>query len=616
MSVTVPPIPPPFRTSSSNMSTPNVNRVDTMPTTTDHINTATTTNVSQSVVDDNLPQLLDSKGGSHVTNVHAFHKEDYTSWKVRFLDNDSDVEEDQRTSNEFMADLNAEYHERALLANQKRIDDLTKGNSKNGKNEKGKSEKDLIAESFDWDEETLSLEDEGTTKIKALMEITEDEPSVGKADARSGQWVDITMKKVHRLLSMTDGDERKHVLDYTHVDLYYVKDQRKNLLNKFNLLKQELSLHKYELYNLKNIVSINHSLQNEVIRINLENESMKDEISDLKKALGERGKRKEKISSKEVVFTKSDESSSMPFPKIISDSESECETHEPVSPLPKLIGAAPADKKADSSTKQLLFTLMEEVKGLKRQIEIPSGCEVCGSVGHEPADCLKKHPNSGKPRILTSDPLNPLKSGFTKETNMCEIIYAGVPKEKKSDAVDCIMSFIRKMEKINEVKVKELRSDNETEFKNHKKEEFCDKKVATTFIVFNIKRQEMEETVRVTFNEDDEAISQSSSEGDAIDFNENRSFPDDEFLEPRSKDPVSYEKPPEFTVADDHPTLIKLDHPESADNLKPAEIQDNVIMEPISDVQPTPILSPSVEGIDVEVVKTSQEALQSPRQSS
>ncbi|GKB46201.1 hypothetical protein Tco_0896954 [Tanacetum coccineum] len=81
----------------------------------------------------------------------------------------------------------------------KRIDDMTKGKSEKGKKEKEKSEK-------------------------------EDEPSVGKADARSGQWVDITMKKVHRLLSMTDGDERKHVLDYTHVDLHYVEDQRKNLV--------------------------------------------------------------------------------------------------------------------------------------------------------------------------------------------------------------------------------------------------------------------------------------------------------------------------------------------------------------------------------------------------
>ncbi|GJY39423.1 retrovirus-related pol polyprotein from transposon TNT 1-94, partial [Tanacetum coccineum] len=36
-----------------------------------------------------------------------------------FQDNDSDIEEDQRTNNKFMADLNAEYHERVLLVNQK-----------------------------------------------------------------------------------------------------------------------------------------------------------------------------------------------------------------------------------------------------------------------------------------------------------------------------------------------------------------------------------------------------------------------------------------------------------------------------------------------------------------
>ncbi|GJU87825.1 hypothetical protein Tco_1295371 [Tanacetum coccineum] len=84
---------------------------------------------------------------------------------------------------------------------------------------------------------------------------------------------------------MIDGDELKHVLDYTHVDLHYVEDQRKNLVNKFNLLKQELSLHKSELCNLKNTVSINCSLQNEVIRVNLENESLKDEISNLKRVI-------------------------------------------------------------------------------------------------------------------------------------------------------------------------------------------------------------------------------------------------------------------------------------------------------------------------------------------
>ncbi|GKC87793.1 hypothetical protein Tco_1148442, partial [Tanacetum coccineum] len=81
----VPPILPPFGASSGNLGSPNVNRVDTMPTTTEPINTTTTTNVAQSVADENLPQQLDLRGGSHVINVHAFDKEDFTSWKVRFL---------------------------------------------------------------------------------------------------------------------------------------------------------------------------------------------------------------------------------------------------------------------------------------------------------------------------------------------------------------------------------------------------------------------------------------------------------------------------------------------------------------------------------------------------
>ncbi|GKA07375.1 retrovirus-related pol polyprotein from transposon TNT 1-94 [Tanacetum coccineum] len=199
------------------------------------------------------------------------------------------------------------------------------------------------------------------------MAIAEEEPSVGKAGASSGQWVEITMKKVQRVLSMTDNDERKHVLDYTHVDLHYMEDQRKNLLNKFNLLNQELASHKSKLCNLKNTVSINCSLQNEIIRVNLEKESLKDKISDLKKViekwtcskvtldqllfkqvtsnivqvLGGRGKRKGIFSSKEVIFTKANESSSEPAPKITSESESECDTQEPLPPLPKLIGAKP-----------------------------------------------------------------------------------------------------------------------------------------------------------------------------------------------------------------------------------------------------------------------------------
>ncbi|GJZ55189.1 hypothetical protein Tco_0610382 [Tanacetum coccineum] len=269
-------------------------------------------------------------------------------------DSDSDVEEDQRTSNEFMADLNDKYHERALLANQKRLVIFKKtvlqtkpphhpthhqitpstnpnptlhpstkhlpriqGKSEKGKNEKGKSEKGLIVESFDWDEESVSSDDEGTTKIRAFMAIAEDEPSVGKADARS---------------------------DYTHVDLQYVEDQRKNLLNKFNLLKQEL--------------------------VNLENESQKDEISNLKKVIEKWTCSKvtldqllsEQIHSNIVKALGGKDRARTSRREIYDDS-----TYDP----PKLIGDSP---KVDSSTEQLLLTLMEE-DYLKRSVwYLDSGC--------------------------------------------------------------------------------------------------------------------------------------------------------------------------------------------------------------------------------------------------
>ncbi|GKD36523.1 hypothetical protein Tco_1252032, partial [Tanacetum coccineum] len=60
---------------------------------------------------------------------------------------------------------------------------------------KNQSDKGLVVESFDWDEKSLSSEDEGVTSVKAFMDIAEDEPTVGKTAVRSGQWVEITMKK-------------------------------------------------------------------------------------------------------------------------------------------------------------------------------------------------------------------------------------------------------------------------------------------------------------------------------------------------------------------------------------------------------------------------------------
>nr|GEV90638.1 retrovirus-related Pol polyprotein from transposon TNT 1-94 [Tanacetum cinerariifolium] len=428
MSGTIPLIPPSFGASSGNSGSPNVNRVNTMPATNDPINTTNTTNVSQSVVDENLPQLLDSRGGSHVTNVPIEMAEvslvvltDLVgvggllsavdcfslcySWEerlcmlvavgkvivyvgLRFVENFQEghmynnygvrsarkpldktketcfaygklghLQKDypsHKTSTPFYpssnnslnkskpytpsfnqtSSHNSSNHQKdykgkynglkaEMVILTKRIDDMTKGKSKKRKKDKEKSKK-------------------------------EDEPSVGKADARSGQWVDITMKKVHRLLSMTVGDERKHVLDYTHVDLHCVEHQRKNLEPLPKLIGAAPS-------------STSESLIS---------------LSDLT------------LNMADLILETPETKNNRPYVKML---------HAYV--IKKKIEKFPAnpnqgfDKKADSSTEQLLLTLMKEVKGLKR-----------------------------------------------------------------------------KMENLNEVKVKELRSDNETEFRNHKLEEFCDEK--------------------------------------------------------------------------------------------------------------------------------------------
>nr|GEY74667.1 retrovirus-related Pol polyprotein from transposon TNT 1-94 [Tanacetum cinerariifolium] len=98
-----------------------------------------------------------------------------------------------------------------------------------------------------------------------------------------------------------------------------------------------------------------------------------------------------------------------------------------------------------------------------------------------------------------------------------------------------------KMENLNEVMVKELRSDNETEFKIYKLEDFCDEK------------------------------------GDAISFNENRSFPEDEFIEPRPKNTQCSVNIEYF------PYLTMNMFTDFADTLESAEPQDNVLSESISD---------------------------------
>ncbi|GJT36554.1 hypothetical protein Tco_0926973 [Tanacetum coccineum] len=173
-----------------------------------------------------------------------------------FQDSPND-EEDTRSSYEYLNDLEEEYQARALLAkskgSSKRVlkslamkKQLTKLNATNvaksvilqetdfeAKYHKVKAKlallsssasapssssgknKGLIAETYDWDDEEVSSDENEVTKVKALMALTDEEKVlVGKESARNGDWTKISMKKVHTLLRIEDNDDRKSFLDY------------------------------------------------------------------------------------------------------------------------------------------------------------------------------------------------------------------------------------------------------------------------------------------------------------------------------------------------------------------------------------------------------------------
>nr|GEU85276.1 hypothetical protein [Tanacetum cinerariifolium] len=123
------------------------------------------------------------------------------------LKNSLDDEDDTKSSHEYLNDLEEEYQARALLAKSKRFFKKFQCFSSQFIFRKTKG---LIAKMYDWDEEEVSSDDNEVTKVKALMVLTDEESvSVGKESANNGEWVKISIQKVHTLLEIEDTNDRK-----------------------------------------------------------------------------------------------------------------------------------------------------------------------------------------------------------------------------------------------------------------------------------------------------------------------------------------------------------------------------------------------------------------------
>ncbi|GJW05185.1 retrovirus-related pol polyprotein from transposon TNT 1-94 [Tanacetum coccineum] len=125
----------------------------------------------------------------------------------------SDDEVDERTSEEYLIDLDIEFHERDLLANSKCF--IKRKNNFSVQKQMKTLNVTNVAKK---DGEEVS-DDEEETRVQVLMALANDELSVGKNHARNGEWIYLTMKKVNILLSMDEDSNWHNYLKYINIDL-------------------------------------------------------------------------------------------------------------------------------------------------------------------------------------------------------------------------------------------------------------------------------------------------------------------------------------------------------------------------------------------------------------
>ncbi|GJT76652.1 hypothetical protein Tco_1043377 [Tanacetum coccineum] len=105
-----------------------------------------------------------------------------------------DDEEDTRSSQEYLNDLEEEYQVRALLAKSKRFFKKGTPSTSAPKSSMVKNQ-GLIDKTCEWDGKEVSSDDNEMVEVKVLMALADDNVVVSKEGARNGEWVKIYMRK-------------------------------------------------------------------------------------------------------------------------------------------------------------------------------------------------------------------------------------------------------------------------------------------------------------------------------------------------------------------------------------------------------------------------------------
>nr|GEX14575.1 hypothetical protein [Tanacetum cinerariifolium] len=138
-----------------------------------------------------------------------------------------------------------------------------------------------IVKAYEWHEEEVSSDGNEMVEVKVLMALVEDNDVISKEGTKNGEWVKISMRKVHTLLKMEDNDDRKSYLDYLCIDLNYVKDQRNNLLSKHRDLVHKHNTCKEQLLVIKQAKLNFLTMQHVNTKIFKENKNLRTELKEL-----------------------------------------------------------------------------------------------------------------------------------------------------------------------------------------------------------------------------------------------------------------------------------------------------------------------------------------------
>ncbi|GJT15513.1 retrovirus-related pol polyprotein from transposon TNT 1-94 [Tanacetum coccineum] len=621
MSGTIPPIPPPFCASSGNPGSLNVNRVDTMPATTNPINTTNTTNVSQSVVDENLPQLLDSRGGDIMSinlGGKGRRKDKISSKEVVFTKADEssstlapEITSDSKPS----AKVSPTY-----LIKKKTEKSPTVSKPCSDKNADSSTEQLLLTlMEEDYLKRSVWYLDSGCsrhmTRIKQYLHkySKESGPKVVFGDDSSRD---------------TEGYGLVNCNGITFIRVAYVNGLKHNLISISQLrnanYKVLFTKTQGTIYNQNDEVFLIAPKRRDVYVIdmssfnkesnNINNLAKHNLVSDLSSLTF--SKEKNCLACEKGKHHRASFKTKRSFSINKSLHLLHMDLFGPVKP------------QTISHNKYTLVIVdeysrkMENLNEVRvKELRSDNGTEFKNHKLEEFCDENGISQNFSSPCTLDQNGVAERRNKTLIEAARTMLNSAKLSKQFQGEAVNIACytqnrSIIVKRHGKTSYDVFRGRSSDISYFHvfgcpvhihNHRDHlgKFNEKAndgfflgyslVAKAFRMFNIRRQELEETVHATFNKDDEAISQSSTEGDAINFNENRSFPDDEFL--NQGESVISKDPPEFTGTDSHPALNESDQAESSDLFESAEPQNNVIIEPISDVQPSPTISPYAEVI-------------------